>query len=161
MEMSAVDFVLTQPPSFKIRGRLVDSASAKPPQSASVSILPRQEQGTTGIVFSSGSQGNATYNSANGTFEISNVIPGTYWLRASVSSDLSEPVNLNIAGTARTAAELLDSVLMGSNRSAQIPLEVTGSDIDGVVVTQLAIVAMRGFQVRRSLDCSRLNSFSM
>jgi hypothetical protein len=134
MEMSAVDFVLTQPAAFRIGGRVVDLASPKLPQYTSISIAPRQEQGSTGIVFASGSPGTATYNNANGTFEVSNVIPGTYWLRASTSSDLSEPVNLNIAGTARTAAELLDSVLMGSSRTAQIPIEVTGSDIDGIVL---------------------------
>jgi hypothetical protein len=136
-EMSAVDFVLTQPPTFRIRGRIVDSAAAKPQQSVGVSLVPRQEQGSTGIVFASGNQGSATYNNATGTFEVSNVIPGTYWLRASVSSDLNEPVNLNVAATARTAMELLDSVLMGTSRSAQIPIEVTGSDIDGLVVTLL------------------------
>jgi Carboxypeptidase regulatory-like domain len=131
-ELGGIDIVLNQPASFRIRGRIVDSASSKPPQGVSVFISPRQEAGATGIVFASGTQGNATYNATNGAFEILNVIPGTYWLRASMSTDMNEPVNLT--GTARAAMELLDSVMMASTRSAQIPIEVTGSDIEGLVV---------------------------
>ena len=135
-ELSGIDIVLTQPASFRVRGTLVDSTIGKPPRNASISVSPRQEQGAAGtIVFSSGTSSSATYNNANGTFEIRNVIPGSYWLRASTSSDLSEPVNLNVAGTARTAMELLDSVLMNSNRSMQIPIEVTLADLEGIALT--------------------------
>ena len=135
-ELSGIDIVLTQPASFRVRGTLIDSTIGKPPRNASVSVAPRQEQGAAGaIVFSSGTSSSATYNNANGTFEIRNVIPGSYWLRASTSSDLSEPVNLNVAGTARTAMELLDSVLMNSNRSMQVPIEVTLADLEGIALT--------------------------
>jgi len=138
-ELSAVDIILTQPVSYQIRGRLVDPTNPKPPQSAGISIVPRQEQGATGIIFASGTQSSATYNNANGTFEIRSVIPGSYWLRASISTDLNQPlnqsVNLSTANTARTAMELVDSLLMGSSRSAQIPIEVAGSDINGVALT--------------------------
>jgi hypothetical protein len=87
------------------------------------------------IVATGSSSSNVTYNASDGTFEVRNVIPGSYWLRASTYSDLSEPVNLNIAGTARTAMELLDSLTMNSNRSTQVPLDVIGSDVEGVVLT--------------------------
>jgi hypothetical protein len=133
-EMSAVDFVLTQPTTFRIRGRVVDSATGKPPQNAGVSVVPRQET-TTGIVTSAPNTASVNYNNATGTFEARNVIPGNYWLRATSSSDLNEPINMNVAGTARTAMELLDSVLMNNSRYAQIPVEVGGSDIEGAVLT--------------------------
>ena len=105
-EMSAVDVVLSQPASYSIRGRVVDGATGKAPQSASVSIAPRQESGTVGGTISGpATPSTVNYNNATGTFELRNVIPGTYWLRASSSTDLNEPVNLNVATTARTAMD--------------------------------------------------------
>ncbi|HET9220525.1 MAG TPA: carboxypeptidase-like regulatory domain-containing protein, partial [Terriglobia bacterium] len=134
-ELSAVDFVLAQPATFRIRGRVVDPTTGKHPQNASVSISPRQEAGATGIVVATGMASSATYNNATGTFEIRSVIPGLYWLRASISTDLNQPINLNVAGTARTAMELVESVLLGNSRSAQIPIEVGNSDVEGATLT--------------------------
>jgi hypothetical protein len=134
-EMSAVDFVLIQPPTLRIRGRVVDATTGKSPQNSSVMINPRQEPGAPGIIAPTGTSAQATYNNATGTFEIRNVIPGLYWLRASTSTDLNQPVNVNVAGTARTAMELVDSLLIGSSRSTQIPIEVGNSDIEGVTLT--------------------------
>jgi hypothetical protein len=135
-ELSAVDVILTQPATYRIRGRVVDAATGKPPSSAGVSIIPRQDPGAAGsIIATAPSSATVNYNNASGAFEVRNVIPGAYWLRASSSTDLSEPINLNVAGTARTAMELLDSVLMNSSRYAQIPIEVSGSDIEGVELT--------------------------
>ena len=148
-ELSAVDIVLTQPVSYQIRGRLVDPTNPKPPQSASIAVVPRQEQGATGIIFASGTQSNATYNNSNGTFEIRNVIPGSYWLRASISTDLNQPldqpINLGTATTARTAMELVDSVLLGRTRSAQVAIEVSGSDINNfaLVLSPTVSIPMR------------------
>ena len=46
---------------------------------------------------------------------------------------MNEPVNINIAGTTRNVSELLDSLLyLNSSRYAQIPIEVSGSDIGAV-----------------------------
>ena len=134
-ELSAVDFVLAQPATFRIRGRVVDATTGKHPQNASVFLNPRQEPGATGIVVAAGTALSATYNNATGTFEIRNVIPGLYWLRASTSGDLNQPINVNVAGTARTAMELVDSVLLGNSRSTQIPIEIGNSDIEGATLT--------------------------
>ena len=116
-----MDIILTQPAIYRIRGRVVDAATGKPPTSAGVSITPRQESGAAGsIIATATTSATVNYNNATGIFELRNVIPGSYWLRASSSTDLNEPINLNVAGTARTAMELLDSVLMNSSRYAQI-----------------------------------------
>ena len=128
--------VLTQPAAYAIRGRLVDAATGKPPTSAGVSIMPRQDSGSGGIITSvPANPATTNYNNATGAFEIRNVVPGMYWLRSSTSTDLNQPLNLNVAGTARTAMELLDSVMLNSSRYAQIPIEVAGSDIEGVAMT--------------------------
>jgi hypothetical protein len=138
-ELTGIDMVLTQPAGFRVRGRVVDATTGKPPQNGSVSIGPRQVSGASGIVVAGGSSSsNVVHNNATGTFEIRNVIPGSYWLRASSYSDMTETVNLNISGTARNAMEVLDSMMMNNNRSTQAPIDMIGSDIEGVVLTLTA-----------------------
>jgi len=146
-ELNAVDIILTQPATYRIRGKVVDASTGKPPSSAGVSLVPKQDPGTAGsIIATSTSSATVNYNNASGTFEIRNVIPGAYWLRASSSTDLSEPVNVNIAGTTRNLEELLDSMYMNSSRYAQTPIEVRGNDIEGV---ELALTA--GLSIPMSL----------
>jgi len=157
-ELSAVDIVLSQPATYRIRGKAVDAASGKPPTSAGVSISPRQETGAAGsLIVSAPTSATVNYNNASGTFEIRNVLPGAYWLRASSSTDMNEPINLNVAGTARTAMELLDSVMMNSSRYAQIPIEVSGSDIEGV---ELRLTAGLSIPMRLRIEGQELSSFT-
>ncbi|HET9130655.1 MAG TPA: carboxypeptidase-like regulatory domain-containing protein, partial [Terriglobia bacterium] len=119
-ELSAMDVVLTQPVTYRIRGKVVDATTGKPPSSAGVSIIPRQDSSASGnIIVTTQTSATVNYNNATGIFEIRNVIPGSYWLRSSSSTDLNEPINLNVAGTARTAMELLDSVMLNTSRYAQ------------------------------------------
>ena len=50
-ELSAVDFILSQPVTYRIRGRVVDAATGKPPASGGVSITPRQDSGASGSII--------------------------------------------------------------------------------------------------------------
>ncbi len=153
-EVSGIDMVIVQPMTFRVRGRVVDQTTGKPPQTANVSISPRQEVTGQTIVLISSIAGNGTYNSADGSFEVRNVIPGTYWLRAQTSTSLNAPLSPAVLTTARTASDLLDSVLLGRNM-AQVPVEVIGSDVEGVVLTMTPGVSI---PIHLSADGQELSS---
>jgi len=152
-ELNGVDIVLTQPTTFRIRGKVLDSAG-QPPRGFSVGLVPRVEAAAPSPLTSGTSNYASTTNPENGTFEIRNVISGSYWLRATMSTNADDPVPANLVNTARTAVELLDLVL-GSNRgTAQIPIDVTNSDIENANLTMMPTISL---PVQLSLDNMQLN----
>jgi hypothetical protein len=130
-ELTGIDFVVSPPPTYRVRGRVIDGATGQAPRTASVSLLPRSE--TEGGVLGNAAIGITSYN-ANGTFEIRNVIPGSYWLRAMASANLQDPINPSVVANVRTASELLDTVI-GTRSAAQIPIDVTGGDLSDLTLT--------------------------
>jgi hypothetical protein len=133
-EVTGMDIVVNPPPTYRIRGRVIDGVTGQPPRTASVTLAPRQEIVTSGgVTFTGGPGASTTYN-PNGTFEIRNVIPGSYWLRAQGGTNLDEPINPNAVANVRTASELLDRVLT-SRVSTQIPVDVVAGDVNDVAVT--------------------------
>jgi hypothetical protein len=81
--LEAMDFIL-QPQTFhRIRGRIIDTRTGRPPENAILSVsgwLPSGDR----------SYNKAYYNAANGTFEAPNVQPGEYVLTAH-PRDLTAP----------------------------------------------------------------------
>src|SRR5204863_8248610 len=100
-----------------------------------VSVMPRQEQNTT-VLLSSNTGTNSSYNVADGTFEIRNVIPGNYWVRSQLSTNSSDPIDRNLIAQARTNSDLIDLAILGNRGSStQVPIEVGAQDVEGVVLT--------------------------
>jgi len=136
-EVGGIDFVLLQPKGYRVRGKVVDSTTGQPPRSASVSVTPRQDQNTPTVLLSSALSGsNVTYNNVDGTFEIRNVIPGVYWLRSQASTNSADPIDRNLVAQARTNSDLIDLAILGNRgASTQVPIEVGGQDVEGLVLT--------------------------
>jgi hypothetical protein len=156
-ELNGIDIVMTQPTTFRIRGHVLDSVG-KPPRGFSVGLVPRVEAGAPQPLTTGTSNYASTTNSENGTFEIRNVIAGSYWLRATMSTNADDPVPANLVNTARTASELLDLVLLGANRgTAQIPIDVTNSDVENANLTMMPTISI---PVQLSLDNMQLNQLS-
>jgi protocatechuate 3,4-dioxygenase beta subunit len=156
-ELNGIDIVMTQPTTFRIRGHVLDSVG-KPPRGFSVGLVPRVEAGAPQPLTTGTSNYASTTNSENGTFEIRNVIAGSYWLRATLSTNADDPVPANLVNTARTASELLDLVLLGANRgTAQIPIDVTNSDVENANLTMMPTISI---PVQLSLDNMQLNQLS-
>jgi len=134
-EVSGIDFTLTQLTTYKIRGKIVDSTTGQPPRSASLSITQRQEQG--GSVSLTGNLGTtSSYNNVDGTFEIRNVNPGSYWIRSQTSVNSTDPIDRNLVAQARTNSDLLDLALLGNRgANAQLPIDVGSQDLEGIVLT--------------------------
>jgi 5-hydroxyisourate hydrolase-like protein (transthyretin family) len=123
--LSTVDFTVNPPRLFSVRGRVIDSTTGKPAASASVTLEQRQEQPSAARLR------NSAFSAGDGTFEIRDVIPGTYWVRS--LSNSNGAVNPATIGTARTSTDLIEAAI--SNRlSAQMPLDVSDSNIEGFTV---------------------------
>ena len=152
-ELNGVDIVMTQPMTFRIRGKALDSAG-HPPRGFSVGLVPRVDVAAPLLLSTGTSNYSSTTNPENGTFEIRNVVAGTYWLRATMSTNADDPVPANLVNTARTATELLDLVLLSNRGTAQIPIDVTNSDIENANLTMMPTISI---PVQLSLDNMQLN----
>jgi hypothetical protein len=137
---SRADFTLVRSERFRIRGRIIDGRTNRPPQSASVSISPRNGI-AGGSIFDSipgigNLQGNQ-YSAATGEFEVRDVMPGPYWLQV-----MTQPSFAAAAGQvapAPSAASVLSSMA-----STQIPVDVSGADIENMNLTVSTGISISG-----------------
>jgi len=125
-DIGGVDVFVNRQPSYRIRGRLVDSRNGQGPATANITLLTPSLTG--GISSSNSSQ---TYNGRDGTFELRDVSPGPHIVRAQLVANTVTPGN---AGTVSAASLII---------SGQVVLNVM-SDTDGVVVTLFAGVSISG-----------------
>jgi Carboxypeptidase regulatory-like domain len=115
VELSGIDFRLNEQPTYRVRGRVIDSNSAATvPRNVSISIMPRDSVVNTGISFSGNS-----YNPAEGTFELRDVPSGSHLIRAQLPFN-GRPEPNQPPPTPPVAIASVD---------------VAGADVDGVVLT--------------------------
>ena len=112
----AIDLTLVKQLMYRVRGRVVDAGTGRPPEKPTLS-LHFQDAGT-GLDYSIPAGGadldrSATYQ--EGTFEFRGVVPGTYYMSA--SEVINSPPNRQ------------------SRRTGTAPVQVNSSDVDGIVVT--------------------------
>ena len=125
-EVPGIDFVLPDQQAFRVRGRLVDASTGIPPRSASISLVPRDPSlaGLSGSIP-------PNYNGSTGTFDMRNVPPGAYWIRAQAAdSTATAVITPNAVG--RTVSEAL-SMATSARTAAQKSLDVTG-DMEGLLL---------------------------
>ncbi|MGH9632070.1 MAG: carboxypeptidase regulatory-like domain-containing protein, partial [Bryobacteraceae bacterium] len=114
-ELRGIDFRLSQTPTVRITGRVIDGITNQPAQNVSVMLLPRD-----GASFGF----NRNIGMARGpeaTFELAGVAPGSYLLAA----------NRMIQGSR-------------SRATVQQPIEVGTGDIEGVVLALMPPVQLSG-----------------
>jgi hypothetical protein len=73
------------------------------------------------------------YNSKTGEFEIRNVMPGSYWLAAMAQPKSDAPISQEQLADVRTRSDFFQQMYAPSS-SAQISIDMSSSDIDGVVL---------------------------
>lgn len=127
-ELSAIDFMMAQQETFVIRGRVIDGSTGLPPRNASVMMMPRRPP--LGMIL--GAAG-SNYNPAAGTFELRDVPPGSYWIRAMLLP-VSSPTQM---------------------LAIQVPIEVSGSNIENLILT-----VTRGVTIPGRLTVENLPSVS-
>jgi Carboxypeptidase regulatory-like domain len=127
-DIGGVDVIVNRQPSYRIRGRVIDSRNGQAPTVANVSLNTPLLTGGTSI-----SPSVVSYDGRDGTFELRDVSPGPHTIRVTLpnSSNTVTPAN---AGTISAAAQAV---------YGQIALNVMG-DMDAIVVTLSAGVSIPG-----------------
>ena len=138
-ELNGTDVSVSRQDLFRVRGRVMDPTTGQPPRTASVTLVPRGSAATPVALFGSASP----YNPADGTFELRDVAPGTYWVRATVTAASADSYS-RPAPAGRTLADIFTESVMADRRVAQVAADVAGSDADGLVITVGAGASIRG-----------------
>jgi Carboxypeptidase regulatory-like domain len=138
VDLTGIDFRLIEQPAFHVRGRVVDSITGQIPRNVAISISARGPVFGSGFSFSS-----APYNSATGTFDLSDVISGSYSLVAQL------PMN---GRPGPGQAPVL---------TAPVLIEVRGADVDGIILRFVPPVSISG-RIRiegdtAAVDLTRMN----
>jgi hypothetical protein len=117
-DIRGVDLLVSLLPPYRVRGRVVDSRTGRPPQRVTL-LLNYQDPGGKGSVdLLTGV--NPNYNAADGTFELLNISAGAYFLLAVVPDG---PPQGRVGGW--------------------VPLNIVG-DMDGVVLSLAASGSLNG-----------------
>jgi Carboxypeptidase regulatory-like domain len=128
-----MDITITRPLTYKIKGTVVDSSTGSAPKNVEVSVIPKS--GSELIVEDKfGFVGGDNSSYANGVFEVSNVVPGTYTLRVSGYPDWNAPLDKSAIAAVRTTSDLYGAAFNRAT-TAEIPIEVSAADVTGVNVT--------------------------
>lgn len=113
-EIPSVDFTLIPVRTFRIRGRVFDATQGQPAKDCWVFVMPR-DANRAGFTFGPNSQTNC----AKGAFELTGVVPGSYYVEAMSRSSEKRYV-------------------------ARAPVEVGNANVDDVTLTFVAGVDLTG-----------------
>ncbi|HLQ78416.1 MAG TPA: hypothetical protein VK210_13735, partial [Terriglobia bacterium] len=124
-ELNGLNFSVQRlPPSkYRIRGRIVDSRPGQPPRSFGYSITPSDEGISVGVRI--------YYTAADGTFESPPLAPGSYRVRAEISSPVARP-------------QPGEPPPIFPTLYASTSVEVVSADVEGVVVAFSPPVSIGG-----------------
>jgi hypothetical protein len=125
-DISGMDFHLTAQPTFRIRGHVVDTMTGKVPENVGISTMVREAN----INTNSSSSANIV-NPTDGSFELQNIAPGSYIIRAQTT--LALRLISNTPGAAPGAAITVQPAAATPGVAAAA-VEVTTRDVDGVVL---------------------------
>ncbi len=135
-DLQAVDLVLANKPrTYSIRGKLIDSRTGQPPPRATV-FVATQTPGLSGNganeLLGPNGPPSRNYNATSGTFEIRELLPGTY----------------NVIATVQDAAIAGRGGPVGIS-SGMMPTSISSSDVDGLVLSVVPAGASRaGFALK-------------
>ena len=135
-EVNGIEFVLPQQEVYRIRGRVVDASTGKPPRNVELRVALRQSAGPSNIP-----NADPNYNPVNGSFELHDLAPGSYWISAATEPELDTPIAPNAAP--RTVAELFSSVIF-STPMAQAAIDISASDVENLLLTLAPGVSIPG-----------------
>jgi Carboxypeptidase regulatory-like domain len=137
-ELTTVDIVVPEEALFRVSGSIVDPITERHPPAATVSVVARGPAGTS-LGVSGTTQ---SYNPATGTFTLTDVPPGSYWIRAIVAASSAESI-LPPEAAGRTVADVFADSLFAGRQVAQAPLDLFGN-ADDVVLALWSGVPIRG-----------------
>ncbi len=127
-----VDFNLSKGQRFRIRGKVIDASTGRPPLAAQLSVSPRNPVGEASPLeallggATGALQGNR-YSGGTGDFEVRDVAAGSYWLMVQ-----TQPSPAALAG-GRGGAQIDAAAILSSINRAQVAVEVD-HDIENLPV---------------------------
>jgi hypothetical protein len=122
-ESTNIDIALPRSALFTIRGHIVDPTDNKPPQRPMISTIPAR------VDFVSVIGGSVTPYRPDGTFELPDITPGTYWVNASLPGTPLTPEQREMMS--KPGADFRFPV---SPRGAAL-VTVVNSDVENVEIT--------------------------
>jgi 5-hydroxyisourate hydrolase-like protein (transthyretin family) len=134
-DLRGIDLLVSPQQSYRVRGRVVDSRTGQPPQTASVSITVENPDPAAFLLNSF--FGNSNYRPADGTFEFQNISAGTYTVSASVPNTTQQrPVDFaNLSPEERLAYSQQMQAAQLARPKASVTARVVSGDVDGVLLT--------------------------
>jgi hypothetical protein len=147
----AIDFVLPQQELYRIRGKVIDATTGRPPRSVELRIVLRQPVGPSNVP-----EAVPNYSPTIGTFELRDMAPGSYWLFATTSPDPDTPIAPSTS--ARTISDLFETLLF-SRPVAQAAVDISGSDVENLVLTLTPGVSIQGHLSVEGQDLSTITDF--
>jgi protocatechuate 3,4-dioxygenase beta subunit len=125
-ELQGLDLTLiSKPRTFRIRGRVIDSRTGQSPPTASVTASPEiPGDDTTGMNVRNITSDISSYHydGSTGTFEIRNLLPGSYAVRAAIT----------------------DPTSFGATSSGRITVAISDADVDGLTITLFPAATIAG-----------------
>jgi hypothetical protein len=138
-EVSAMNFTMVRQQRFHVKGHVIDLTTGKPPQVAQLSLSPRNSavaQNPLDAILGAAAGTGANYSSVEGTFDLRDVAPGSYWLQTLAQGT---PATGTPQGAAGAAAAALASIT-----TAIQPIEVSGADVDNLTIAVGGGIAIPG-----------------
>ena len=134
-DMNAIDFELERQPRRRIRGRVIDAATGRWPSAAAIRLVTRSTIGGT-----TGRESPQSYNSADGTFQLSDVPPGFHEVVVEIRSPgiAAPPVALPVPPAGAGAIGIVGTTIRPRDlvtASAQTRVQVGKSDVENLVIT--------------------------
>jgi protocatechuate 3,4-dioxygenase beta subunit len=122
---TTADLLVNRDQLYHIRGRVIDTTTGQPPPSIDISLQH------AAFYTGSGSRDHALkYDPSTGVFDLSNVTPGNYWIGARFLRNPNFP-----PGTENVIERRL---MLSAAPFTEVPVTVSGADVDGVTVTLTA-----------------------
>jgi protocatechuate 3,4-dioxygenase beta subunit len=160
-EMRGVDFTVIRTQRVRITGRVIDTATGRPPEEAAVSVARRDATASSpfdALLGLADPSGGNRYEPATGEFVVANVASGSYWLQVFAQGQAApRPAVPDAPPTTQEALNMLSSI-----NTARMPVEVLGSDITNLTLNVgpgtpvTGRVQIEGAQPANSADLQRI-----
>jgi 5-hydroxyisourate hydrolase-like protein (transthyretin family) len=131
-DLRGIDLLVTPQQTYRVRGRVIDPRTGQPPQTVSISLVPRADlEPFSGISINSG---NPNYKATDGSFELQNVSAGAYTINASLPNPpQTRQPDLNAMSPAeRTEYFRTMEAAEFARPKASVPVNVVNADVEGV-----------------------------
>jgi hypothetical protein len=133
VESGNIDVALARLALFTIRGRVVDPADGKPPARAMLGTIPARSDFVSAVGSSV-----APYRS-DGTFELTEIAPGVYWVTASIPGPPMTPEQRQLFATPGADPSILPISPQGKSL-----VTVINADVENVEVTVVRDLRVTG-----------------